>query len=194
MESIKNLKIEKMKICKNCESEFTPIHATRGSEQLYCSRKCAQQMAKKRREEKMYQQAKSEVKNEVKKNEISEANENNRNDKICGMAQQRMENIVTDRWVSANDPLAMVEKIYEVRNENQFLKFKIENLEKEIAELNSEIYELEAELESEEPDEGNFMGGIMEQFKKDPITTITFAKTFFNQYLNNTDNAKASTS
>ena len=34
-----------MKICKNCNKEFTPIHESRGQEQVYCSIKCRQTSA-----------------------------------------------------------------------------------------------------------------------------------------------------
>lgn len=168
-----------MKNCKNCNLEFSPVHATRGSEQVYCSRKCGQISAKKRREEK--------IKNQVKTEMINENQQSIQNDganEIRNMAQREMGNFGPNRWINTNDDLATLEKLYETKNENQFLKFKIETLEKENSELKTEIYELENELElSEVEEEGGFLGGIVEQFKKDPTNTINFAKSFLNDYL-----------
>jgi predicted nuclease with TOPRIM domain len=80
--------------------------------------------------------------------------------------------------------MATIEKLYEAKNENQFLKFKIETLEKENSELKTELYELENELElSEVEEDGGVLGGIVEQFKKDPTNTINFAKSMLNDYL-----------
>jgi len=168
-----------MKNCKNCNLEFSPVHATRGSEQVYCSRKCGQISAKKRREEK--------IKNQVKTEMINENQQSIQNDgayEVRNMAQREMGNFKPNRWINTNDDLATIEKLYETKNENQFLKFKIETLEKENSELKTEIYELENELEfSEVEEEGGILSGIVDQFKKDPTNTINFAKSFLNDYL-----------
>ena len=168
-----------MKNCKNCNLEFSPVHATRGSEQVYCSRKCGQISAKKRREEK--------IKNQVKTEMINENQQSIQNDganEIRNMAQREMGNFSPNRWINTNDDLATLEKLYETKNENQFLKFKIETLEKENLQLEAEIDRLETELElSEVEEDGGFLGGMVDQFKKDPTATINFAKSMLNDYL-----------
>jgi hypothetical protein len=168
-----------MKNCQNCNLEFSPVHATRGSEQIYCSRKCGQISAKKRREEK--------IKNQVKTEMINENQQSIQNDganEVRDLAQREMGKFSPNRWHYTNDAMATIEKLYEAKNENQFLKFKIETLEKENSELKTEIYELENELEfSEVEEDGGFIGGMVEQFKKDPTNTINFAKSFLNDYL-----------
>jgi hypothetical protein len=170
-----------MKNCQNCGTEFEPKHATRGSEQVYCSRKCGQISAKKRKEEKIINDLKIKIANE---NLQQQPIQNNRTDEIRSMAQRTMGNTGTDRWHYTNDAMATIEKLYEAKNENQFLKFKIETLEKENSELKTELYELENELElSEVEEDGGFLGGMVDQFKKDPTATINFAKSMLNDYL-----------
>jgi len=170
-----------MKNCQNCGTEFEPKHATRGAEQIYCTKKCNQISAKKRREEKIINDLKIKIANE---NLQQQPIQNNRTDEIRSMAQRTMGNISPDRWHYTNDAMATIEKLYEAKNENQFLKFKIETLEKENSELKTELYELENELElSEVEEDGGFLGGMVEQFKKDPGATINFAKSMLNDYL-----------
>ena len=182
-EQINQMKKEQsMKKCKNCGAEFEPKHATRGAEQIYCTKKCNQISAKKRREEKIINNLKIEIANENLQEQ--QPTPNNGTNEVRYMAQRTMGNTGTDRWHYTNDAMATIEKLYEAKNENQFLKFKIETLEKENSELKTELYELENELElSEVEEDGGFLGGIVEQFKKDPTNTINFAKSMLNDYL-----------
>jgi hypothetical protein len=181
-EQINQIKKNKsMKNCKNCGAEFEPKHATRGAEQIYCTKKCNQISAKKRREEKIINDLKIKMTNE---NLQQQPTPNDGSNEIRNMAQRTMGNTGTDRWNYTNDAMATIEKLYEAKNENQFLKFKIETLEKENSELKTELYELETELElSEVEEDGGFLGGMVDQFKKDPTATINFAKSMLNDYL-----------
>ena len=82
--------------------------------------------------------------------------------------------IVTDNH------LATIKELYEAKTETIFYKLKCENLEKELNELKIEFHNLEQEFDS--IDEGEeksgysaMLGGVMEQFKQDPINTMNFA-------------------
>jgi len=174
----------KPKNCKNCNLEFTPLHPTRGSEQLYCSKKCGQIIQKKRRDEKILNELKFKMQNENVQQQQQPGQQPGAPNEIRNLGQRTMDGVSTNRWNYSYDAMANIEKLYEAKNENQFLKFKIETLEKENTELKTEIFELENELELcniEEENDG-FLGGIMEQFKKDPTTTINFAKTMLDSY------------
>lgn len=174
----------KPKNCKNCNLEFTPKHATRGSEQLYCSKKCGQIIQKKRRDEKIIYELKTKMENENVQQQKQPGQQPGATNEIRNLGQRTMDGVSSDRWNNPYDVMANLEKLYDTKNENQFLKFKIETLEKENTELKTEIFELENELEFSEleENEGGFLGGIVEQFKKDPTTTINFAKTMLDSY------------
>jgi uncharacterized Zn ribbon protein len=173
-------KNQSMKNCKNCGAEFEPKHATRGAEQIYCTKKCNQISAKKRREEKIINDLKIKMSNE----NLQQSTQDNGADEIRNMAQRTMGDFSANRWNHSNDAMATIEKLYETKNENQFLKFKLETLEKENLQLEAEIDRLETELElSEVEEEGGILSGIVDQFKKDPTNTINFAKSFLNDYL-----------
>jgi hypothetical protein len=79
-----------------------------------------------------------------------------------------------------------MEKNYEARNKISELELKNLYLTKEIEELKQEIINLELELEEgETPGEENegIVGGIMKQFKEDPVNTISFASELINNLL-----------
>jgi predicted nucleic acid-binding Zn-ribbon protein len=75
---------------------------------------------------------------------------------------------------------------FEARNKISELDLKNLYLTKEIEELKQEIINLELELqEAETPGEENegMLGGIMKQFKEDPVNTISFASELINNLL-----------
>ena len=165
-----------MKECKNCSKEFEPKHQTRGSEQKYCSIKCRQASAQIR----MINRIKENVKQEnEKENETISDNRGNQQSMDRGQSREytRTANgvgIITDNH------LATIKELYEAKTETIFYKLKCENLEKELNELKIEFHNLEQEYESidegeEESGYSAMLGGVMEQFKQDPVNTINFA-------------------
>jgi predicted RNase H-like nuclease (RuvC/YqgF family) len=115
---------------------------------------------------------------------LQQSTQDNGANEIRNMAQRTMGDFSANRWNHPNDAMATIEKLYETKNENQFLKFKLETLEKENLQLEAEIDRLETELElSEVEEDGGFLGGMVDQFKKDPTATINFAKSMLNDYL-----------
>ena len=162
------------KLCTHCETLFTPKENTKGSEQIYCSPKCRSNAAQQR------------MINKIKENAIQETRqsfivaENNNN--LSGIridAQQRTDNF-------SPDIIRLMELNFETRNKISELELKNLYLTKEIEELKQEIINLELELqEAETPGEENegMIGGIMKQFKEDPVTTISFASELINNLL-----------
>lgn len=177
-----------MKTCKNCGENFTPTHETRGHEQLYCSKKCSQIAAKKRRDEKMINEIKNKIENERESNEEKNTE---RNYEIRSMASREVGGASPNGRIFTNEHLAILEKLYDSKIENNYLKLQIEKLTDELKSKNEEIFELEMELESseEEDEQGSMLGSIFTQFKKDPTNTITFVKSMIDEYTKPKQNA-----
>jgi hypothetical protein len=173
-----------MKKCKQCGTDFSPTHETRGHEQLYCSKKCGQISARARREERL-KNATNENTTEQKTMEQPTTETQNSN-----MAQRSVGGISTRGRDIALDDMAILEKLYESKIENNYLKLKCESLEEkikalqfEVNELNMELEAIEMDAEAEEQPQG-FLGGIVQQFQKDPVNTINFAKAMMSEMFN----------
>ena len=160
------------KICTQCELLFTPKENIRGSEQIYCSPKCRNAAAQTRMINKIKENAIQETRqpfNVAENNNVLSGNRNN--------IEQRTDNF-------SPDIIRLMELNFETRNKISELELKNLYLTKEIEELKHEIINLELELEEEQQleDEG-MIGGIMKQFKQDPVNTISFASELINNLL-----------
>ncbi len=164
-----------MKNCNHCGTEFEP-HQTRGHEQLYCSLSCRNKAAIKRKELKIQQTF-------IEQSHEKESQSTDNREYQKGMDRRPVGEIArtTDRVGSITDShLATIKELYEAKNQTIFYQLKCETLEKEIVELKTEILNLESELadlEDQEQDNGysSMLGGVVEQFKQDPVTTMNFA-------------------
>ena len=159
------------KLCNHCEILFTPKENTKGSEQVYCSPKCRSNAAQQRMINKIKENAIQETRQSLI---VAENNSNVSGNRID--AQQRTDNL-------SPDIIRLMELNFEARNKISELDLKNLYLTKEIEELKQEIINLELELEeSETPGEENegMIGGIMKQFKEDPVTTISFTTELIN--------------
>lgn len=159
-----------MKVCKECSKEFEPVNQ-KGSEQVYCSRKCGQKAANKRRIEKLVNSA---IQKEEQKPEPITTDENIESGY---MERERVGRVIEERRVTPVNDMAYLEKYYEAKIELNLYKLKAENLEQKNQELQREIFDLNSEIDQlEQPDENNsFISGIAEQFKKDPVNTVNMA-------------------
>jgi hypothetical protein len=161
------------KLCTQCETLFTPKENSRGSEQIYCSPKCRSNAAQQRMINKIKENAIKETRQPI----VAENNNNISGNRID--TQQRADNF-------SPDIIRLMELNFETRNKISELELKNLYLTKEIEELKQEIINLELELqEAESPGEENegMLGGIMKQFKEDPVTTISFASELINNLL-----------
>lgn len=186
-----------MKKCKECGTDFTQTN-NRGSEQLYCSSSCRNKAALKRHQLKTYKNEKGrkgETQNEVYGQiPLQSINETGNDfgaeirkgirDGESGIYQGIDESgRINGRGNSTNDGsfLDCLKETYNARVSETFWKLKCETLEKEVQELRQDILNLELEIaELEEDDEnqeqgGGIISGIMQQFKTDPVTTVSFA-------------------
>lgn len=160
------------KICNQCKQSFTQKANVRGSEQKYCSIKCRQTSAQLRMINKIKESAKHENENEIKP--ISNGIES-----INSHVERRDKRIIDGGEYISDIHLSIIEKLYETKSEVIFYKLRCENLQKENAQLLIDISNLEQELEEDESEEKSgyegMLGGVMEQFKQDPVNTINFA-------------------
>lgn len=166
-----------MKVCKECSTEFEPVNQ-KGSEQIYCSRKCATKAANKRRIEKLVNSAIQQQ--EPQQQEQTEP-ERNENFESGNFQRERVGRVTPERRDTTVSDMAYIEKFYEAKIELNLYKLKTENLENKVRELEKTIFDLNSEIDQlEQEEEGNdFMAGITSQFKKDPITTVNMATAIF---------------
>lgn len=161
------------KLCNQCETLFTPKENTRGSEQIYCSTKCRNNAAQQRMINKIKENAIQETKQSL--SGVTQSDNNTRRENY---------NIEPNRNIRDSSYFDIMEKNYEARNKISELELKNLYLTKEIEELKQEIINLELELEEEQqPEEEGMIGGIMKQFKEDPVTTISFASELINNLI-----------
>lgn len=168
-----------MKECKHCGQEFTP-HQTRGHEQIYCSLKCRNQASVKRRELRLQSTFLSPL-NKSNEEEVQSVPENRGyNQSMDTRPGREVTRVTNGVGIIADNHLATIKELYEAKTETNFYKLKCEALEKENSQLRIEVSNLEQELSEidEGEEEGSYsgmLGGVMEQFKQDPVNTINFA-------------------
>lgn len=165
-----------MKVCKNCSAEFEPKNERRGHEQLYCTIKCRNEAYKKRVNERQ------ETKNES-----------------VGNLERRNDGVLQLRSDGYSDVIGLLKELGEAKAEIVRYQLKSEHLEKENEHLKVKVNQLESELEmieeeEDDTDSGDMIGGIMTNFKKDPVNTINFASALIKEFFQKqTTNAKAPT-
>ncbi|MEI8054336.1 MAG: hypothetical protein WCH52_11415 [Bacteroidota bacterium] len=165
--------------CQECNNEFTPIN-NRGAEQKYCSTKCRSKAGTKRREARLINQ---NINNEKQSNRIRGYSEQAREIDSKQEFQEfdnRRNGLLSSRIHTDYNIIDSLKECYEARNETIFYKLKCESLEKEVSELKIEVSQLEMELDdigTNTPggEYSGVLGGVMEQFKTDPVNTINFA-------------------
>jgi len=182
-----------MKKCNYCNNEFEDN--SKGTEKKYCSVKCRINSANKRHQEKVINKVKMEYEQSNRNviqgnNETSireERNESNNQDFGKGNFFN------ATRGVGNSDVLRLVEKNYETKIESISYELKNEQLLKENEELKRKVALLEVEIDElendlEEPAQMGMIGGVMNQFKEDPINTINFATQLIQNLFNKKPN------
>lgn len=164
-----------MKICKNCNAEFKPIHESRGQEQIYCCIKCRTESYKKRIVNKELEtklnnrKVDSETIYGTEQKILRQANDiTNRN---INMERQR-DNINPNRSNINDVNLEILEGKYQAKTEALEYKLKYENALEKIELANKKIFELQQELEEydDAQDSGgnDIMGSIMAMANNSP--------------------------
>jgi len=174
--------------CVECNQEFTPVN-NRGAEHKYCSNKCRNKASVKRREMRLKSTFLSPLNNinniENEKANIGTTEFASKND--VGNQSQRFSEfanggqiVSSERMYESRNTIDLLERLYEARNETFFYKLKCEQLQKELSELTTDYAKLESELEESNSDENDnqysgMLGAVMEQFKQDPLNSVSFA-------------------
>ena len=181
-----------MKICKNCNAEFKPIHESRGQEQIYCSIKCRTESYKKRVVNK---ELETKLNNRKIDSEIIYGTEQeilrqakditNRN---INMERQR-DNINPNRSNINDVNLEILEGKYQAKTEALEYKLKYENALEKIELANKRIFALEQELEEYDDDQDNgtndMMGSVMTMAKNSPVLGDAIGKLLQNEKVHN---------
>jgi hypothetical protein len=163
-----------MKVCKNCNNEFKPIHESRGQEQIYCCIKCRAESYKKRVINK-------EIEKKLDNSEIIYGTEQeilrqakDITNRSINMERQR-DNINPNRSNYNDVNIEILEGKYQAKTEALEYKLRYENALEKIELANKRIFELEQELEEydnhldDDDNENNVMGSIMSMAKNSPI-------------------------
>jgi len=164
------------KICQQCKQSFTQKENIRGSEQKYCSIKCRQMSAQAR----MINKIKENVKQENEKENETISDNRGYQQSMDRGHERNMPRASNGVGIVTDNHLATIKELYEAKTETIFYKLKCENLEKELNDLKVEFHNLEQEFDNidegeEESGYSGMLGGVMEQFKQDPVNTINFA-------------------
>ena len=165
-----------MKNCKNCNTEFTPKHETRGHEQLYCSLKCRSEAYKKRLNEK----------NEIKQPVIIEN---------FGNMEKQDDRFLRIQSHSNYDFYSLIERLGEAKNEAFRYQLKAEKLDEENIQLRQKNMELESEIDeyiNEDEGEKGFIGGIHQSILGE-LLKIPAVQDFITSILKKPSNAQTTT-
>lgn len=181
-----------MKVCKNCNAEFKPIHESRGQEQIYCCIKCRTESYKKRVINKELEtkldsrRIDSEIIYGTEQEILRQAKDiTNRN---INMERQR-DNINPNRSNINDVNLEILEGKYQAKTEALEYKLKYENALEKIELANKRIFQLEQELEEYDDDQdsgdNSMMGSIMDMAKNSPELGNAIGKLLQNEKVHN---------
>jgi DNA-directed RNA polymerase subunit RPC12/RpoP len=189
------------KNCEECGKEF-PITVTRGNEQKYCSHKCRAKAGNKRNEQRLIERYKKQNENNneqetERKFERINGSINHSNDSSSyEMPIRHGYEMATKREnMDVHNSIYLIERNFETKSEliefklrNEYLMKENEELKRQIANLEVELLELEGE--DEEPEKNDWIGGVVQQFKTDPVNTISFTTELINGLLKPKTNEK----
>jgi hypothetical protein len=193
------------KQCKECLIEFEPI-TKKGSEQLYCSQICRSRAASERFKQRLINSNTNNYDNTTNSNRIEQIevrnsiNEStNRIPDIIGSNQTMFARDNRAEFSGYNGRIASeynnsnFQEYIALIRENANLRAEVKLLTEKVTNLESELMDYELEDEMEEEQQPGFLGNIMNAYKKDPTTTVLFAKDMIFEFLkpkNNEQNKK----
>jgi hypothetical protein len=171
-----------MKKCKECNKDFEPT-TNKGSEQLYCTKTCGRIASQKRHKQRLINKINEEAK-EKRESMVGNSELPERSSEFTqsvGGVQRTNNPTTNDGRTAPNNPgKDYLDLYYETKIENNFYKLKNENLEKKVLELERENFDLNSELDQlDQKEEGGMLGSLMEQFKKDPVNSLRFVSSIF---------------
>jgi hypothetical protein len=176
--------------CNECDIEFTPTRLNVEG-QKYCSIKCRNLSAQKRRYEKIAQEYQSKESNDIRESDVPIIRENNREDREIGFTarpnyyREQNDNNVENVNSTFKTHIGLIETNFNTKSDLILCRIQLDYANKEIEELKKQIKELEIEifsLENEEPEvnpQMEVVNNLIKGFSTDPIGVLNFAKQMF---------------
>jgi len=176
--------------CNECDIEFIPTRLNVEG-QKYCSIKCRNLSAQKRRYEKIAQEYQSKQPNDNRESPMPVIGENNREDREIGFTtrpnyyRQQNDNNVENDNSTYQTHIGLIETNFNTKSDLILCRMQLDYAKKEIEELKQQIKELEIELftlENEEPEvnpQMEVVNNLIKGFSVDPVGVLNFAKQMF---------------
>ena len=174
--------------CNECNIEFTPTRLNVDA-QKYCSIKCRNLSAQKRRHEKIISDYQSSKENSISNN-IRETNRENREIEFTPRTNynrgQNDNNVENDNS-TLKTHIGLIETNFNTKSDLILCRLQLEYANREIEELKKKIKDLEVEiftLENEEEEvnpQMEVVNNLIKGFSTDPIGVLNFAKQMFQQ-------------
>jgi hypothetical protein len=176
--------------CNECDIEFTPTRLNVEG-QKYCSIKCRNLSAQKRRYEKIAQEYQSKKPNDNRENTmpiIGENNTENREIEFTPRTNYNREsnnNIIENGNNDFNARIGLIETNFNTKSELILCRIKLDYANREIEELKQKVKNLEVEiftLENEEEEvnpQMEVVNNLIKGFSTDPVGVLNFAKEMF---------------
>ena len=168
--------------CKECTIEFTPTRLNVDA-QKYCSIKCRNLSAQKRRHEKIISDYASK-----RKDVIGENNIDNREIEFTPRTNYIREpnnNIVENGNINFEARIGLIETNFNTKSDLILCRLQLDYANKEIEELKKQVKDLEVEiftLENEEEEvnpQMEVVNNLLKGFSTDPVGVLNFAKQMF---------------
>ena len=174
--------------CNECNIEFTPTRLNVDA-QKYCSIKCRNLSAQKRRHEKIISDYQSSKEN-TSINNIGGDNRENREIEFTAIPnynRKSNDNNIENSNNDFNARVGLIETNFNTKSELILCRIQLDYANREIEELKKQIKDLEIELfafENEETEvnpQMEVVNNLIKGFSTDPMGVLNFAKQMFQQ-------------
>ena len=168
--------------CKECNIEFTPTRLNVDA-QKYCSIKCRNLSAQKRRHEKIISDYASK-----REDIIGENNIDNREIEFTPRTNYNREsndNIIQDSNSTLKTHIGLIETNFNTKSDLILCRIQLDYANREIEELKQQIKNLEVEIFTSENEEEEVnpqmevVNNLIKGFSVDPVGVLNFAKQMF---------------
>ena len=172
--------------CNECNIEFTPTRLNVEG-QKYCSIKCRNSSAQKRRYEKIAQEYQSTKENTISNN-IGENNRENREIEFTAKPnyyRESNDNNIENSNSVIKTHIGLIETNFNTKSELILCRIQLDYANREIEELKKKVKDLEIELFSLENEESEVnpqmevVNNLIKGFSTDPVGVLNFAKQMF---------------
>jgi hypothetical protein len=180
--------------CNECNIEFTPTRLNVEG-QKYCSIKCRNLSAQKRRYEKIAQEYQSKQPNDNRESPMPVIGENNRESNreyreigftpATNYNRESNDNNVENVNSTFRTHIGLIETNFNTKSDLILCRIQLDYANKEIEQLKQKVKDLEIELftlENEEPEvnpQMEVVNNLIKGFSTDPVGVLNFAKQMF---------------